>query len=110
LEAMPAGEMDRGREKGRDKETIKENLLRQGVPADEIQKVYRTLRGKGYGEEEARQRSSEALERMRQLRALQERRRAAQGGQRRPADTVRSASDLAEAGRRAVDKRPVVRP
>ena len=37
----------------KDKQTIKENLLRQGVPADEIQKVYRTLRESGatFGEE-----------------------------------------------------------
>jgi hypothetical protein len=31
----------------KDKHTIKDDLLRQGVPAGEIQKVYRTLREKG---------------------------------------------------------------
>jgi diguanylate cyclase (GGDEF)-like protein len=109
---MPAGDMDKSIGKGREKESIKDNLLRQGVPADEIQKVYRTLREKGYGEEEARKRSTEALERMRQLRALQERRRAAQSGRRRPAEGSRAPSPehLAEAGRRAVDKLPVVPP
>lgn len=109
---MPAGDMDKSRDKGREKENIKENLLRQGVPADEIQKVYRTLREKGYGEEEARKRSTEALERMRQLRDLEERRRAAQSGRKRSAEGARPASPehLAQAGRRAVDKLPAVPP
>jgi len=104
---MPAGDAD----KNRDRESIKDHLLRQGVSADEMQKVYRTLRERGYGEEEARKRSSETLERMRQLRSLQER-RGGQPGQRRPGDPLRTptAEHLAEAGRRAVDKLPVVPP
>ena len=95
----------------KDKESIKENLLRQGVPANEIQKVYRNLRDKGYGEEEARNRSRAALERLKQLRELEERRRAAQSGRKRAGEGLKpSPSDRVEAGRRAVDKLPVVPP
>ncbi|HTZ52850.1 MAG TPA: GGDEF domain-containing protein [Spirochaetia bacterium] len=105
---MPAGDSD----KGRDRDAFKDSLRRQGVSADEMQKVYRTLRGRGYGEEEARKRSTEALERMRQLRSLQDRRHGMQAGQRHAGDRGHgpTAERLAAAGRRAVDKLPVVPP
>jgi Ca2+-transporting ATPase len=37
-----------------DKSKLMDSLLRQGISKEEIDKVYRTLREKGYGEEEAR--------------------------------------------------------
>lgn len=48
-----------------DKERLSlyENLVKQGVPRAQIDKVYRDLRGKGYGEEEARKRSYAQLTR-----------------------------------------------
>jgi diguanylate cyclase (GGDEF)-like protein len=61
----------------KDKESFADNLRRQGVAPDDIQKVYRTLREKGYGEEEARRRSTAVLEQLRAQRALEERRKAA---------------------------------
>ena len=54
----------------KEKATFKDGLLRQGVPAEEIQKVYRSLREKGYGEEEAKKRSRAAVERMKSLREM----------------------------------------
>jgi len=96
----------------KDKQTIKENLLRQGVPADEIQKVYRTLREKGYGEEEAEKRSKAVMDRLKALRELQERRQAALSGRARAGEGSKTPSGHPEAaaGRRAVDKLPVVPP
>lgn len=53
-----------------------DNLLRQGTAPEEIQKVYRSLREKGYGEEEARRRTRAAAERLAaQKKALSERRK-----------------------------------
>ena len=90
-----------------DANNIKDNLIRQGVPADEIQKVYRTLKGRGYGEEEARARSREALQRLKQVKDLEERRRNAQAARSR----ARSESPAASAkARRAMDRLPVVPP
>ena len=39
---------------GEDRPTLRENLIRQGVPPEEIKRIYRTMRERGYGEEEAR--------------------------------------------------------
>ena len=85
---------------------FKDGLLRQGIAPEEIQKVYRTLREKGYGEEEARKRSRAALERLKNIKEMEERRRnaAASGGTEvvRPrTGTVLAAEG--EPGRRAVD-------
>jgi len=96
----------------KEKATFKDGLLRQGVPAEEIQKVYRSLREKGYGEEEARKRSRAALERLKSIREMEERRRAAlaaQGGAAGPARAgASSAAAEKEQGRRAVDWVPAV--
>ncbi len=101
---MPSGE--------KDKNSIKDSLLRKGVPAEEIQKVYRTLRDKGYGEEEARRRSRAALDRLKVLAELEERRRSGQASGRTAETAGRtgttSAAAGAEPGRRAVDWLPEV--
>src|SRR5512137_1635768 len=60
----------------RDKERFYDDLVGRGIPKDEIERVYQSLRGKGYGEAEARRRSQIALERMRAERELASRRRA----------------------------------
>jgi diguanylate cyclase (GGDEF)-like protein len=101
----------------KEKDTLKDSLLRQGIPADEIQKVYRTLKEKGYGEEEARKRSRAALDRLKNLREMEERRRTSQAA-RAPAagapaaGTAASAAAAAaaekEPGRRAIDWLPAV--
>jgi diguanylate cyclase (GGDEF)-like protein len=52
-----------GEDRDRDKNTLYESLLKQGVSKAQIERVYRELRDKGYGEEEARRRSRAALER-----------------------------------------------
>jgi diguanylate cyclase (GGDEF)-like protein len=93
-----------------EKESIKENLLRQGIPAEEIQKVYRTLRERGYGEEEARARSSEALQRLKQLRELEERRRTALAGRARVGAGSNAESEATAKARRAVDRLPIIPP
>lgn len=61
-----------------DKPNLRDNLIRQGVPQEEIQKLHRSLREKGYGEEEARRRSRETFEQMKAQKALAERRRSAE--------------------------------
>jgi len=98
----------------KDKAAFKDSLLRQGVPAEDIQKVYRSLREKGYGEEEARKRSRAALDRVKTLREMEERRRAAMaahGGAASagtaPAATASPAAE-SDQGRRAVDWLPTV--
>jgi diguanylate cyclase (GGDEF)-like protein len=63
----------------KDKQNLVDNLLRQGLSKQEIDKVYHTLREKGYGEEEARRRSRAALEGLKAQRELEERRRATVG-------------------------------
>ena len=98
----------------KDKNTIKDTLLRQGVPANEIEKVYRTLREKGYGEDEARKRSRAALENLTTLKAKEERRRnaAPQRGSAPTAVPAPAEGAPPEAarvqGRRAIDWLPVV--
>jgi diguanylate cyclase len=62
---------------GKENSDFKDDLLRRGVSKSEIDKVYRTLREKGYGEEEARRRSHADLERLRAQRDLEDRRREA---------------------------------
>jgi diguanylate cyclase (GGDEF)-like protein len=103
----------------KDKATLKDNLLRQGVSADEMQKVYRTLREKGYGEEEARRRSAAALARLKTLREMEERRRSALatrgGAPHAPAapnaaEKTGASPSEKEQARRAVDQLPVVPP
>jgi len=101
----------------KDKYTIKDDLRRQGVPAGEIQKVYRTLREKGYGEEEARKRTRATLENLKNLKVMEERRRNAAF----PPGSTPSAVAAPQApggqpeaarvqGRRAIDWLPVVPP
>jgi diguanylate cyclase (GGDEF)-like protein len=98
----------------KEKDTLKDTLLRQGIPADEIQKVYRTLKEKGYGEEEARKRSRAALDRLKNLREMEERRRTALAARAgapsagaAPAAPASAAAD-GEPGRRAIDWLPTV--
>jgi len=98
----------------RDKKSLVDNLLRQGISKQEIEKIHRDLRDRGYGEEEARRRSQLALERMRARRELEERRRGrpAPPVAGRPAErsAVPSAARPGESGRRIVDSLPVVPP
>jgi diguanylate cyclase (GGDEF)-like protein len=58
----------------KDKITLYENLLKRGVPKEQIERVYRDLREKGYGEEEARRRSRAAVDRLRTQPSLRDRR------------------------------------
>ena len=62
---------------GKEDADFKDDLLRRGVPQEEIKKVYKTLRGKGYGEEEARRRSRAAFQKQKTQKELEERRQAA---------------------------------
>jgi diguanylate cyclase (GGDEF)-like protein len=91
---------------------FKEGLLRQGIAPEEIQKVYRTLREKGYGEEEAKKRSRAALERLKNIKEMEERRRnaAVPPGvtEAVPPRTGPVRAAEGEPGRRAVDWVPVV--
>ena len=59
----------------REKANLIDNLLRQGTTKEEIEKVYQTLRARGYGEEEARRRSGAVLERARSQKEQADRRR-----------------------------------
>lgn len=61
-----------------DKLSFYENLLKQGISREQIERVHRGLREKGYGEEEARRRTTAALERAKAQNALTERRSAPQ--------------------------------
>jgi diguanylate cyclase (GGDEF)-like protein len=63
----------------KDRPNLVDNLMRQGLSKQEIDKVYHTLRDKGYGEEEARRRSRAAQEGLKAQRELEERRRAGAG-------------------------------
>ena len=94
----------------RERDSIKENLLRRGVSADEMQKVYRTLRERGYGEEEARTRSREVLERVKRLKELEERRRGAPPARGRALSGPEAEGAAATKARRAVDRLPTVPP
>jgi diguanylate cyclase (GGDEF)-like protein len=66
--SMPPGDME--------KPDLYSRLVDKGVPKQDIAKVYRSLRDRGYGEEEARRRSREALARMKAKRDMEERRKA----------------------------------
>jgi diguanylate cyclase (GGDEF)-like protein len=103
-----------------DKSNLMDSLLRQGISKEEIDKVYRSLREKGYGEEEARRRSRAALLDLKAQKELEEKRRAAA---RPPASGSRERRALAQAAvakttrpagpdtrRRAVDWLPDVPP
>src|SRR5271157_5353974 len=96
----------------KEKANFKDGLLRQGVPAEEIEKVYRSLREKGYGEEEARRRSRATAERLRILREMERRRNAQNAREGRAASVaapaVSAAASRGELGRRAVDWVPAV--
>ena len=98
----------------RDKNSLVNNLLRQGISKQEIEKIYRDLRDRGYGEEEARRRSQLALERMRAQRELEERRRGRQAppGAGRPDEraAIPRAARPGESSRRVMDSLPVVPP
>jgi diguanylate cyclase (GGDEF)-like protein len=59
----------------RDRERFYEDLVNRGIPKAEIERVYQSLREKGYGVAEARRRSQIALERLRAERDLAGRRR-----------------------------------
>jgi len=69
----------------RDRERFYNDLVSRGIPKDEIERVYQSLRGKGYGEAEARRRSQIALERMRAERDLAAKRRVRRRGAEEPA-------------------------
>lgn len=90
------------------RDTFKDGLLRQGVPAEEIEKVYRSLREKGYGEEEARRRSRATAERLRILREMERRRSAREGRAASVPASVSAGGPRDEPGRRAVDWLPAV--
>src|SRR5271169_761779 len=62
---------------GKEDADFKDDLLRRGVPQEEIKKVYKTLRGRGYGDEEARRRSRAAYQKLKTQKELEERRQAA---------------------------------
>lgn len=62
----------------RDRERLYHDLVSRGIPKAEIERVYQSLREKGYGEREARRRSQIALERLRAEHELAGRRGAPQ--------------------------------
>ena len=99
---------------GKDQPTFKDNLIRQGIAPDEIQKVYKSLKEKGYGEEEARRRSRAALERLKAQHEAEERRKAALAAAPRISAATRTSSGplpvAEESVRRAVDMLPDVPP
>jgi diguanylate cyclase (GGDEF)-like protein len=102
----------------KEKAKLVESLLRQGTSKEDIEKVYQSLRARGYGEEEARRRSGAAVERARTQRGLNERRRdtaVRYGSAGRPVDGSRDPLGPADGmieegaiGRRAVDWLPDV--
>lgn len=107
-----------GKREGAD---FKDDLLRRGVPKEEIKKVYKTLRGKGYGEEEAQRRSRAALQKTKTQNELEERRQGTtpppEPASARPAAAGRAdaqqaaqAAALDDLNRRAVDWLPLVPP
>jgi diguanylate cyclase (GGDEF)-like protein len=61
----------------RDNQDLYKKLIAKGVSQQEIEKVYRDLRRRGYGEEEARRRSGAILAKMKGRRDLAERRSSA---------------------------------
>jgi diguanylate cyclase (GGDEF)-like protein len=102
----------------KEKAKLVENLLRQGTSREDLEKVYQSLRARGYGEEEARRRSGAAIERVRTQRDLNERRRETAARSKaagRPVDGSVAPRGRAEGmteegavGRRAVDWLPEV--
>ncbi len=101
----------------KDKNTLYESLLRQGVSKGQIEKVYRDLREKGYGEEETRRRSVAALERLKSQAIKERRAPAAPPVTPRKASSAREAGPLPsaqkpaeETGKRAIDWLPEVPP
>ncbi|HVO40680.1 MAG TPA: diguanylate cyclase [Spirochaetia bacterium] len=58
----------------KDRPSLYENLIKQGVSREQIERVHRDLRGRGYGEEEARKRTNAQLERVKALPEPKERR------------------------------------
>jgi diguanylate cyclase (GGDEF)-like protein len=73
----------------KDNQSIMDNLLRQGTAPEEIQKVYRSLREKGYGEEEARRRTRRAAEKLAaQKKALDVRRKSGTAAAARAPDST----------------------
>lgn len=101
----------------KDKNNLYENLLRQGVSKDQIERVYRDLREKGYGEEEARRRSRAALERVKSQSSVRERRSTEASPQPRRPSSMReqtagteNAKIAPEPGKRAIDWLPTVPP
>ena len=105
----------------KDSQTLYDNLLRRGVSKEDIEKVYKGLRDKGYGEEEARRRSRLALARMKAQKDLGDRRRGASRaapspripGEALPPREAKAAAGAREtdaAARRAVDWLPIVTP
>ena len=101
----------------KEKAKLIDNLLRQGTTKEDIEKVYQTLRARGYGEEEARRRSGATLDRIRAQRDIGDRRRDSgsrvdiagrsgdgTGGEWEPAGVP----ETGEPGRRAVDWLPEV--
>ncbi len=100
---------------GKDKPNLRDNLIRQGVPQEEIQKLHRSLREKGYGEEEARRRSKETFEQIHAQRMLAERRRNAEEAAGRKKEAAGAGADPTarpaahpDQARRAVDWIPEV--
>jgi diguanylate cyclase (GGDEF)-like protein len=102
-----------------DKSNLVDSLLKQGIAKEEIDKVYRTLREKGYGEEEARRRSRAALENLKAQKELEAKRKAAARPAPRHARERRAEKRLPAArspvpdparARRAVDWLPDVPP
>ncbi len=102
----------------KEKNTLYESLVRQGVSKDQIERVYRDLREKGYGEEEARRRSRAALERLKSQQPVVRERRAAEAAQparktspgREAAAAPEKPKPSPEVGKRAIDWLPTVPP
>jgi diguanylate cyclase (GGDEF)-like protein len=61
----------------RENQDLYKKLIAKGVPQQEIEKVYRDLRRRGYGEEEARRKSGAILAKLKGKRDLAEKRRTA---------------------------------
>jgi diguanylate cyclase (GGDEF)-like protein len=95
---------------GKDQNNMIDNLLQQGVPQADITKVYQSLREKGYGEEEARRRSRAAIERLKEMKKLEERRsqRLAASSKSGSAAKAAPAVNDPDLSRRAVDSLPAL--
>ena len=101
-----------------DRKNLYDNLRKQGVSEEQIAQVYRDLRGKGYGKEEARRRSQAALKQAKSQAAPQERRGSETSAAPRKSGnepnfavqkTVKAKPGL-EVGKRAIDWLPPVSP